>query len=265
MSSDDKSQASQSMPFDVPAEEDLDVLTSIPGEAETSSRSTPGHGLPAAPGRDSGREEVTPTLSVRSRSGRRSCKVDRSPFQIGRGPCHLKLDDPFVSPHHAQLRRKRERYVLEDLGSKNGVFLRIADALALEDFDELVLGEERLVFRRSWDTDRSQAAFADSTPVSGAPLPRDGARIIRCFRGEHVGSVLMLKDVCVLGRDGDIALDGDDVDGVHATIERRGDDFFLRDMSSTFGTFIRIHDPVDLVDGDVFLVGRTRLDISYDS
>ena len=49
----------------------------------------------------------------------------------------------------------------------------------------------------------------------------------------------------------------------HAVIRRDQDRFFLRDLESDYGTFIRIADAVELIDGDCFLVGRTRIRLMF--
>jgi len=42
-------------------------------------------------------------------------------FRIGRNEdCHLRLDEPLVSRHHAAVFREGARYYVEDLGSTNG-------------------------------------------------------------------------------------------------------------------------------------------------
>lgn len=50
------------------------------------------------------------------------------------------VDDRWVSRHHAQLRREKDQYVIEDLGSKNGTFVngrRITGPTVLADGDEI--------------------------------------------------------------------------------------------------------------------------------
>ncbi|PMU07080.1 Fis family transcriptional regulator, partial [Pseudomonas sp. FW305-20] len=47
-------------------------------------------------------------------------------YLIGNGSdCDLRLDDPFLSAHHARIRLRESGagYEIEDLGSKNGVFV----------------------------------------------------------------------------------------------------------------------------------------------
>ena len=52
-------------------------------------------------------------------------RVDTTVFKIGReADNHLPLTmDPLVSGHHAQILREGHHFWLEDLGSKNGVYL----------------------------------------------------------------------------------------------------------------------------------------------
>ena len=45
----------------------------------------------------------------------------------------------------------------------------------------------------------------------------------------------------------------------HARIERRGDTFVLRDLDSVNGVYVRLREPVELVAGDMFLIGQQVL------
>jgi DNA-binding response OmpR family regulator len=52
----------------------------------------------------------------------------------------LIIDDRWVSRHHARVRREGDRYLIEDLGSKNGTLVngrRIGEPTALADGDEI--------------------------------------------------------------------------------------------------------------------------------
>ena len=71
-------------------------------------------------------------------------------FVIGRGAdCQLALDDAQVSRRHAVLRVDADGAVLEDLGSRNGVFLngvRIEKSEPLHDGDQIRIGAQDLGF-----------------------------------------------------------------------------------------------------------------------
>ena len=50
--------------------------------------------------------------------------LERETTLIGRGEdCDVRIDDPLASRRHAQVRREPWRYVLEDLGSRNGTLV----------------------------------------------------------------------------------------------------------------------------------------------
>jgi DNA-binding winged helix-turn-helix (wHTH) protein len=65
--------------------------------------------------------------------------------------CAVRIDRPSVSRHHARIVIANDDVVLEDLGSKNGTFLRgkpLAEAAALSSGDVIGLGSVTLRFVR---------------------------------------------------------------------------------------------------------------------
>jgi pSer/pThr/pTyr-binding forkhead associated (FHA) protein len=70
---------------------------------------------------------------------------------LGRGTdCDLRLVDPGVSRHHAELRVEDNEVILVDLGSTNGTFVngQPVRRMALTDGTRVTLGRTTLVFRR---------------------------------------------------------------------------------------------------------------------
>ena len=70
---------------------------------------------------------------------------------LGRGTdCDLRLVDPGVSRHHAELRMEGGEVVLVDLGSTNGTFVngQPVRRMTLADGTQVTLGRTTLVFRR---------------------------------------------------------------------------------------------------------------------
>jgi hypothetical protein len=71
---------------------------------------------------------------------------------LGRDPdCAIPIDDATVSRHHARIVIAGGDAALEDLGSKNGTFLRgarVAGSESLRDGDAIQVGPAALVFRR---------------------------------------------------------------------------------------------------------------------
>lgn len=84
-------------------------------------------------------------------AGRR-CDLAPGENVLGRGPeAALSLEDDRVSRRHAMLRVEADgSATLEDLGSKNGTYLRgqlLTGRARIEDGDELALGDTALQFR----------------------------------------------------------------------------------------------------------------------
>jgi pSer/pThr/pTyr-binding forkhead associated (FHA) protein len=70
---------------------------------------------------------------------------------LGRGTdCDLRLVDPGVSRHHAEIRVEDGDVVLVDLGSTNGTFVngQPVRRVLLSDGTQVTLGRTTLVFRR---------------------------------------------------------------------------------------------------------------------
>jgi FHA domain-containing protein len=70
---------------------------------------------------------------------------------LGRGTdCDLRLVDPGVSRHHAEIRVEDDEVVLVDLGSTNGTFVngQPVRRITLTDGTRVTLGRTTLVFRR---------------------------------------------------------------------------------------------------------------------
>ncbi|MFW6054067.1 MAG: FHA domain-containing protein, partial [Persicimonas sp.] len=122
---------------------------------------------PATAGVENGAGPI-PMLVIQSPGGTMETRrpVDTRRFLIGTESCDLELEDGFVSRWHAQLFERDGALVLQDLASQNGVYLRIADDLALEDGDQIVIGEQRFEFRTSFD--QSEDARADLPAQLGA-------------------------------------------------------------------------------------------------
>ncbi|MFW5966469.1 MAG: FHA domain-containing protein, partial [Persicimonas sp.] len=203
----------------------------------------------------------TPVLVVQSPKGTMETRheVASARFLLGRKNCDLLIEDPFVSDFHAQLFRRDGALVLQDLGSKNGVFLRIADDLMLENGDEIIVGQQRLVFRIGLDDPREEAG--DRPRLLGAPIRDADAHLVRYLEGGQTGGAYPLSEqTSIGGPSADVSFEDDPLlSPEHAVVRRTDKGFALRDADSQTGTYIRIADAVELIDGDCFLIGRTRI------
>ena len=95
-----------------------------------------------------------------------------------------------------------------------------------------------------------------STPVA---TPPKAARLLLIMEGGEVGETFGVRpQETVIGRvDGDIKFPHDGyMSSRHARILQRNGRFFLIDNNSRNGTFVKIHQEVELHPGDVILIGK---------
>jgi len=229
------------------------------GNSQPATRMVISQSMPAVP------SGPRPILAVRTPGGtiETTHPIDLSRFLVGRENCDLELDDRFVARWHVQLFRRDGALILQDLNSKNGVYLRIADDLPLEDGDQIAIGEQRFEFRNNWN-DMPPRKQNDSE-AAGATWAGPPARLIRYMEGGLVGGVYPLGQYNTIGsQQADLTFRDDAfLSPTHAVIHCESDRYYLQDQGSDFGTFIRIADAVELVDGDCFLVGRTRIRLTF--
>jgi adenylate cyclase len=86
---------------------------------------------------------------------------------IGRSTSNnVFIDDPDVSRHHAEIRRRGNNYILIDLGSVNGTWLnsrRITVPKDLEDSDQIRIGSGAIRFVGAPDEIQSDGTVGKST------------------------------------------------------------------------------------------------------
>jgi hypothetical protein len=108
---------------------------------------------PGRPGAFAGRPRLLVTSSGEGQGGpmQRSYDISTPVTLLGRGTdCDLRLVDPGVSRHHAEIRIEGPEIVLVDLGSTNGTFVngQPIRRVTLADGARISLGRTTLVFRR---------------------------------------------------------------------------------------------------------------------
>jgi pSer/pThr/pTyr-binding forkhead associated (FHA) protein len=79
--------------------------------------------------------------------------LDKRSVVLGRSrDCDIRVEDPNVSRHHAEVRQEGATYWIVDLGSTNGLEVngRRVKRAKLEDSDRVIMGSTELVFGRSF-------------------------------------------------------------------------------------------------------------------
>jgi pSer/pThr/pTyr-binding forkhead associated (FHA) protein len=115
------------------------------------------------------------------------------------------------------------------------------------------------------------AAVPHAPALAPGPMPQAmrapetavaAARLVSILKDGSDGAVFALdQDQVDVGRsEGEIVLADDPyLSPRHARIRRKGNAFFVRDLESVNGVYVRIREPVELQDGDRILIGQQVL------
>lgn len=181
---------------------------------------------------------------------------------IGRGTGALFDFDPYLSPNHAQYRFVPQGVWVEDATSLNGTFFKLVEEEPLLSGDIFRVGQELLRF----DTILPPQLMDDGTEVAGSPNPGFWGRlsVISELGIEGVAFPLIGEEILIGRERGDILFPDDGyVSGSHAKISMREDGFYLTDVGSSNGTFLRISKPKLLTSGTLLLMGQQLYRIEF--
>jgi len=189
--------------------------------------------------------------------------IEQGSVDIGREEGEIQLSaDRFVSPRHARVFARAGAFFLKDLGSLNGVYLRVRDSEPLSDTDLVLLGSEVLRFDLLSAAERDLGLARErGTDVYGSPAkPRYASLSERTVEGVSRNVFYISGDEVVIGREfGDLVFTTDSfMSRRHAAIQRDpvAGTFTLRDLGSSNGTYLAIRGEVELREGDHLRVGQ---------
>lgn len=181
---------------------------------------------------------------------------------IGRTTSPLFSADGYLSPQHATVTLGPNGVQVSDLGSLNGVFMRITEEEELFDGDIFRVGQELL----RMDLLPPAEPLENGTHIMGSPPGGAWGRLALIVSREHDGSAFMLAgDAVVLGRErGDILFSEDGyVSGTHARVSMRNGHHYLADLNSSNGTFIRLRGTRAVPSGTLLLLGQQLFRVVY--
>ena len=180
---------------------------------------------------------------------------------VGRDSGDLKFpQDEFLGSEHAVFEYQGDSLRLTPLTTTNGVFKRIVDQAELLNGDSFRIGQELLRFELVQELAGEPLRNEEGTLALGSPLPPDAwGRLSQMVGTEEAGNVFLLAGQEIfMGRErGDIVFPEDGyVSGSHAVIARANNRYFLRDLGSSNGTYVRIKESEELFLNDLILAGQ---------
>ena len=167
--------------------------------------------------------------------------------------------DPFLSPTHATFDVKGDSVSVTDEDSLNGVFYRITEITELQHGDLLRIGQELLRFELLDLSEPEIAPAGDGTIVAGSSPLGSWGKLERISAPGVASFTFMLRGgEMVIGRErGDILFRDDGyVSGKHARVFQDSGRYFIEDLKSSNGTFVRIRGSRDLPNGSLILLGQ---------
>lgn len=178
-------------------------------------------------------------------------------FGRATGPPAFK-DDPYLSPDHALVQLDNDALQLIDMQSLNGVFYRIVEPTELQHGDRIRVGRQLLAFELFREADPIQRSH-DGSRLMGSPRGDAWGRLVR-VSGPGVSSEAFLLSGAeeVIGRERGAVVFRDDgfVSARHARITMDAGRFFLEDLRSSNGTFLKVRGTRRLRSGDLLLLGQ---------
>ena len=190
---------------------------------------------------------------------------------LGRDSGGIFAGDPYLSPRHATFSLRQGRLFVRDEGSLNGVYRRLARnaPVPLRFGDTFRIGQELL---------RLEAlVFPPPTPdgvqLLGSPVRGAVGRIALVLGPEVSGNAYLVPDTGLqLGREvGEVLFPEDGyVSGTHCRIGyqppgagQQGGTFFLTDLGSSNGTYLRLAEETELLNGDILLMGQQLYRLTF--
>lgn len=179
---------------------------------------------------------------------------------VGRNGQLVFPDDPFVSPTHADFYYRNGKLVVKDLGSLNGVYLRVRGAVEIEPGDHFLAGEQ--VFRADAPALPKDEAGEDGTFFYSSPKHKTPFHVTQLLQGGAFGMT-----VCARGTSLQIGREGGDLNfptdlymsASHCRLEEVAGKLTLTDLASRNGTYLRLRTERELAHGDYLFIGRKLL------
>ncbi len=182
---------------------------------------------------------------------------------IGRYEGSITLsDDPYLSPRHARLQRRGDRFYLRDLGSVNGIFLRLREPMELQHGDVVLVGQQVLKLELLADAEVSLGPVMHyGVMLFGTPEQPRVARLVQLTSEGVPRDVYHLyRDETVIGRESGDLVFTDDVflsrRHVAVRVDRAHRRVHVRDLGSSNGTLVLFRGEREIADGDVFRIGH---------
>lgn len=178
----------------------------------------------------------------------------------------LFASDAEMAPLHARFSVDRGQLFVEDLSQGRGVFVRLIATYTLQHRDIVMMGRQVFQFREKAEAVAAAAATGTTIHDMSNMLQEPVAEFVRVRHDEAPDNTRfpLADQEIIWGRNKGTYTFPDDgfMSRSHAKVYHRGDNFFLEDMGSRNGTFVKVRDKAPVPVGAMVLVGGQLLQVT---
>lgn len=181
-------------------------------------------------------------------------------LEIGRAAGPPWDDDAYLDPKHGTLTPLDDGIEIEDFGSVNGVFVKLAGRMEVQHGDQFRVGQELLRYEDLPEPTPTD----DGTERMGSPNPGYWGRVCVLVDPERASAAYPIEgEGITIGRElGDITFPQDGyVSGRHCRVMGDDDGIYIEDVGSSNGTYMRVRSGQTVPYNSLILIGQKLFQI----
>jgi pSer/pThr/pTyr-binding forkhead associated (FHA) protein len=173
--------------------------------------------------------------------------------------------DTTLAPLHGRFTVEDGQLYVEDLSDK-GVFVRLIATYTLQNGDVVLMGKQLLLFREKEEAVAAAAATGTTVMDVSKMMSEPVAQFVRLTSDGAEDSVRfpLLEQEVTWGRSKGTFVFADDgfMSRAHAKVYQRGENYFVEDVGSRNGTFIKARGKTPVPVGSMVLAGGQLLKVT---
>jgi class 3 adenylate cyclase/pSer/pThr/pTyr-binding forkhead associated (FHA) protein len=187
-------------------------------------------------------------------------------LSLGRSQGDLQYaTDATLAALHARFYIENGQLLVEDLSDGKGVFVRLIATYTLQDGDAVLMGKQLLLFREKSEAVAAAAATGTSVMDISTMIQEPVAEFVRLTvqGADNSARFPLLEEEITWGRNKGTYIFPEDgfMSRAHAKVYQRGENYFLEDLGSRNGTFIKVRGKTPVTVGAMVLAGGQLLKI----
>ena len=194
-------------------------------------------------------------------------ELKNNKLTLGRSQGDLQYAaDPNLAPLHARFFVEEGQLFVEDLSEGKGVFVRLIATYTMQDGDGVLMGKQLMQFREKVEAVAAAAATGTTVMNMSEMIKEPVAEFVRLTHEGIDNSVRfpLVEEEITWGRTKGTYIFPDDgfMSRAHAKIYQRGENYFLEDLGSRNGTFIKVRGKTPVPIGSMVLAGGQLLKVT---